>query len=158
MVSSMVVSVVSVTVAFLVIMSMRTVGVGFLVVMRGEDFGNHVEKGKTDKVGSGEGGEELDGDDELDEELPEEADEVEEAGEDDQSEDREPATLLAIGEEPRGENCKNGGQKIQAGFDANFNNTLDEDEVSKTEYNCRKGTPRGEHNDFGGCNSLSASF
>ena len=62
MVISMGVSVVGVTVAFLGIMCMRTVGVGigFLVVMRGEDFGNHVEKGKTDKVGPGEGGEELD--------------------------------------------------------------------------------------------------
>ena len=94
------------------------------------------------------------GDDPSDEEKPEEAEEGE-AGE--ESEDREPATLLSVGEEPRGENCKNGGQKIQAGFDANFNNTLDESEVSKTEYNCRKGTPRASNADAGGCNSLAAS-
>ncbi len=70
---------------------------------------------------------------------------------------KHPATLLAVQEEGPGVNCQYGGQKIQAGFDANFNGELDADEVAKTEYTCLPGAPRHTGEQAGGCNSLPRS-
>ena len=49
-------------------------------------------------------------------------------------EDKEPATLLAITEEGPGANCEHGGQRIQAGFDANFNPTSSSIWITSEEY------------------------
>ena len=39
------------------------------------------------------------------------------------------ASLVSVVEEPKGENCAAGGKKIEVGFDANGNGTLDEEEI-----------------------------
>ncbi len=44
--------------------------------------------------------------------------------------------LVSISDEPAGENCENGGKKVESGIDDNENGTLDADEVDTTEYVC----------------------
>ncbi len=48
--------------------------------------------------------------------------------------------LVEVLEEPAGSNCVNGGLRINAGQDSNANGTLDEGEVSETQYVCHGGT------------------
>ncbi len=45
-------------------------------------------------------------------------------------------SLIAISDEPSGDNCVNGGVKIEVGFDGNNNDILDPEEVEKTRYVC----------------------
>jgi len=47
-------------------------------------------------------------------------------------------TLIKVSDEPSGGNCKNGGKKIETGFDANADGNLDEDEImeNSTTYVC----------------------
>lgn len=44
--------------------------------------------------------------------------------------------LLAISEEPAGDNCAEGGRKVESGIDRNGNGELDADEVDATDYDC----------------------
>ena len=48
-------------------------------------------------------------------------------------------SLINITEEPFGENCLNGGSKIETGVDANNNGTLESDEVQAVNYICNVG-------------------
>lgn len=45
-------------------------------------------------------------------------------------------SLVALSPEPAGENCPAGGQKVQTGVDANWNGTLDAEEVRNSAYLC----------------------
>jgi len=45
-------------------------------------------------------------------------------------------SLIKITDEPVGDNCKNGGKKIESGIDLNDNGTLEEIEVTSTEFVC----------------------
>ena len=45
-------------------------------------------------------------------------------------------SLIRIIEEPNGEHCSLGGQKLQSGVDVNSNSVLDNDEVTSTQYIC----------------------
>jgi len=45
-------------------------------------------------------------------------------------------SLVDISEESSGDNCANGGKKINSGIDANRNNTLDVSEIDNTSYVC----------------------
>jgi hypothetical protein len=51
--------------------------------------------------------------------------------------------LVSIKPEPKGSNCAEGGQKICSGLDKNVNNSLDDSEITSTEYLCNgaQGTP-----------------
>jgi hypothetical protein len=51
--------------------------------------------------------------------------------------------LTSIADEEAGENCADGGIKIETGLDFNFNGTLEEEEVNSTKYVCdgEKGEP-----------------
>ncbi len=46
------------------------------------------------------------------------------------------SALTSIVDEEAGENCAEGGMKIETGLDSNFNGTLDEGEVNDTKYIC----------------------
>ena len=52
-------------------------------------------------------------------------------------------SLVAIVDEPAGDNCTTGGVKITTGLDANSNGTLDESEISATRYVCGGGDSEG---------------
>ena len=45
-------------------------------------------------------------------------------------------SLTSVTTEPAGDNCENGGVRIDSGVDTNGNGTLDEDEVTATAYVC----------------------
>ncbi|RCS26550.1 hypothetical protein DUT90_12400 [Polaribacter sp. WD7] len=46
------------------------------------------------------------------------------------------SSLIDISEEPKGENCENGGYKIETGVDNNINGILDSDEIEAVNYVC----------------------
>ena len=48
--------------------------------------------------------------------------------------------LIATSNEPAGNNCANGGVKIEAGVDDNGNGQLDSNEVDSTQYICDGGS------------------
>ena len=47
-----------------------------------------------------------------------------------------PVSLVAIVEEPAGENCSAGGKQIQTGLDNNYNGTLEKEEATDSSYLC----------------------
>ncbi len=49
------------------------------------------------------------------------------------------SALITASEEPAGENCEHGGQRIDQGLDANADGVLDEDEVLASSYVCNGG-------------------
>jgi len=46
------------------------------------------------------------------------------------------SSLINISEEPKGDNCENGGYKIEIGIDTNNNGILDSDEIETIKYIC----------------------
>lgn len=59
------------------------------------------------------------------------------------------AMRITVGDEESGENCENGGKKIETGIDENKNNLLDDSEVTSTDFICN-----GNNTDGIGRNAL----
>lgn len=55
------------------------------------------------------------------------------------------ASLVLISYEPAGDNCTDGGSKVDAGKDANSNNILDASEISTTKYICNGSSGSNGH-------------
>jgi len=62
------------------------------------------------------------------------------------------STLISVSQEPEGDNCTNGGIKIDTGLDDNRDGVLDPAEVDSTTYLCTTGTGTGDGTN--GLNSL----
>ena len=59
------------------------------------------------------------------------------------------SSYFVITDEPKGENCPEGGKKIVVGLDKNENNQLDDDEITQTEYVCTGINPQGNKGEQG---------